>query len=92
MGSRFHLGRHEHHLHHHRDPDSDGIIIGLHSTGGRPERMKTKTLFEGIGYRLGKAAVKARNIFDLIGGDEAEGLAAEIRLGRDLEAAMLERV
>jgi beta-barrel assembly-enhancing protease len=51
-----------------------------------------KTLFEALGYRLGKAAVKAKNAWDLIGGEEAESLRAEIRLGHDLAAAMLERV
>lgn len=51
-----------------------------------------KTLSEAIGYRLGKAASKARNILDLVGGGEEESLVAEIRFGRDLAAAMLERV
>lgn len=48
-------------------------------------------MFETLGYRLGKAAAKARNVFDLVGGDEVDALVAEIRLGRDLEAAVLER-
>jgi beta-barrel assembly-enhancing protease len=51
-----------------------------------------KTLFEAIGYRLGKTAAKAKNIFDLVGGEGEESLRAEIRLGHELAAAMLERV
>ena len=51
-----------------------------------------KSLFEAIGYRVGKTAAKARSLFDLVGGDEEESRRAEIRLGRDLEAAMLMRV
>jgi len=54
--------------------------------------MKRESLFESIGYRLGKFAAKTRNIFDLVGGDEVDALVAEIRLGRDLESAVLERV
>jgi len=50
-----------------------------------------KTLFEAIGYRLGQKAAQAKNAFDLMGGTEEESLRAEIRLGRDLAAAMLER-
>ena len=49
-------------------------------------------LFEAIGYKLGKKAAQAKNAFDLMGGTEEESLRAEIRLGRDLAAAMLERV
>jgi len=48
-------------------------------------------VFEAIGYRLGRKAAQAKNAFDLMGGDEAESLRAEIRLGRDLGAALLER-
>jgi len=51
-----------------------------------------KTLFEALGYTLGKKAAQAKNVFDLVGGTEDESLQAEIRLGRDLAAAMLERV
>ena len=51
-----------------------------------------KSLFEAIGYRVGMAAAKAKNIFDLYGGDDEESRRAEIQLGRDLEAAMLMRV
>jgi hypothetical protein len=51
-----------------------------------------KTPFEAVGYRLGKAAAKAKNLIDLAGGGDEESLRAEIRLGRDLAAAMLERV
>lgn len=50
-----------------------------------------KTLFEAIGYRLGRKAAQAKSAFDLIGGTEEESLRAEIRLGRDLAAALLER-
>ena len=49
-------------------------------------------LFETIGYTLGKKAAQAKNAFDLMGGTEEESLRAEIRLGRDLAAAILERV
>ena len=51
-----------------------------------------KTLFEAIGYRLGHKAAQAKNAFDLMGGTEDESLRAEIRLGRDLAAALLERI
>jgi predicted Zn-dependent protease len=51
-----------------------------------------RTLFEAIGYKLGKKAAQAKNAFDLVGGTEEESWRAEIRLGRDLAAAMLERV
>jgi predicted Zn-dependent protease len=51
-----------------------------------------KTLFEAIGYTLGHKAAQAKNAFDLMGGTEEDSLRAEIRLGRDLAAAMLERV
>jgi predicted Zn-dependent protease len=51
-----------------------------------------KTLFEAIGYTLGKKAAQAKNAFDLVGGTEEESLRAEIRLGRDLAAALVERV
>jgi predicted Zn-dependent protease len=50
-----------------------------------------KTLFEAIGYRLGQKAAQAKNAFDLLGGTEEDSLRAEIRLGRDLAAALLER-
>src|SRR6266487_2889050 len=51
-----------------------------------------KTLFETIGYRLGQKVAQAKNAFDLMGGTEEDSLHAEIRLGRDLEAALLERI
>jgi predicted Zn-dependent protease len=51
-----------------------------------------KTLFETLGYRLGKKAAQAKNAFDLMGGTEEDSLRAEIRLGRDLAAALLQRV
>ena len=51
-----------------------------------------KTLFETIGFRLGHKAAQAKNAFDLMGGTEEESLRAEIRLGRDLAAALLERI
>ena len=51
-----------------------------------------KTLFEAIGYALGHKAAQAKNAFDLMGGTEEDSLRAEIRLGRDLAAAVLERV
>src|SRR5689334_733489 len=50
-----------------------------------------KTLFEAIGYRLGHKAAQAKNAFDLMGGTEGESLRAEIRLGKDMGAALLER-
>src|SRR5262245_38549213 len=55
------------------------------------ECVMAKTLFEAIGYRLGQKAAQAKNAFDLLGGNEEESLRAEIRLGRDLAAAVLER-
>ena len=51
-----------------------------------------KTLFEAIGLRLGQKVAQARNAFDLMGGTEEDSLRAEIRLGRDLAAALLERI
>ena len=45
-----------------------------------------------IGYRLGQKAAQAKNAFDLMGGTEEDSLRAEIRLGRDLAAALLERI
>jgi predicted Zn-dependent protease len=51
-----------------------------------------KTLFEAIGYALGRKAAQAKNAFDLVGGTEEDSLRAEIRLGRDLAAALLERI
>src|ERR1017187_10487413 len=51
-----------------------------------------KSLFEAIGYALGQKAAQAKNAFDLVGGTEEDSLRAEIRLGRDLAAALLERV
>jgi len=55
------------------------------------EKRVAKTFFEAIGYRLGQKAAQAKNAFDLMGGTEEESLRAEIRLGRDLAAALLER-
>ncbi len=51
-----------------------------------------RTLFEAIGYRLGQKAAQAKNAFDLMGGSEEESWRAEIRLGRDLAAAVLPRI
>jgi predicted Zn-dependent protease len=51
-----------------------------------------KTLFESIGHRLGQKVAQAKNAFDLMGGTEEDSVRAEIRLGRDLEAALLERI
>src|SRR3989475_3653973 len=51
-----------------------------------------KTLFETIGHRLGQKVAQAKNAFELMGGTEEDSLHAEIRLGRDLEAALLERI
>ena len=51
-----------------------------------------KTFIEAIGYRLGKKAAQAKNAFDLMGGTEEESLRAEIRLGRDLATAFMERI
>lgn len=51
-----------------------------------------KTLFETIGNRLGQKAAQARNAFNLMGGTAEDSLRAEIRLGRDLAEAMLQRV
>jgi len=45
-----------------------------------------------IGHRLGKKTAQAKNAFNLMGGTEEDSLRAEIRLGRDLVAALLERV
>lgn len=53
--------------------------------------LPAKTLFEAIGYKLGQKAAQAKNAFDLLGGTEEESLRAEIRLGRDMAAALLER-
>lgn len=50
-----------------------------------------KTLFEAIGFKLGQKAAQAKNAFDLMGGTEEDSLRAEIRLGRDLAAALVER-
>ena len=50
-----------------------------------------KSIFEIIGKRLGQKAAQAKSAFDLMGGTEEESLRAEIRLGRDLAAALLER-
>jgi predicted Zn-dependent protease len=50
-----------------------------------------KTFLEAIGYRLGQKAAQAKNVFELMGGTEEESLRAEIRLGRDMAAAVLER-
>jgi beta-barrel assembly-enhancing protease len=50
-----------------------------------------KTLFEAMGHLLGRKAAQAKNAFDLMGGTEEQSLRAEIRLGHDLAAALLER-
>ena len=49
------------------------------------------TLFQAIGYKLGKTAANAKSLFDLLGGEE-ESFRAEVRLGHDLAAALLDRV
>ena len=51
-----------------------------------------KTLFEAIGSRLGQKAAQAKNVLDLLGGTEEDSLRAEIHLGHDLTAALLERI
>ncbi len=51
-----------------------------------------KTLFEVIGYRLGQKAAQVKSAFDLMGGTDEESLRAEIRLGRDMAAALLARM
>jgi len=51
-----------------------------------------KPLFEAIGHALGRKAAQAKNAFDLVGGTEEDSLRAEVRLGRDLAAAFLQRV
>ena len=50
-----------------------------------------KTLVEAVGRMLGKKAAQAKNAFELMGGSEEESLRAEIRLGRDMAAALLQR-
>jgi len=55
------------------------------------EGIVSKPLLEAIGYTLGRKAAQAKNAFDLMGGGEEESLRAEIRLGRDLAAAVVER-
>jgi beta-barrel assembly-enhancing protease len=60
--------------------------------GRQPSFVVAKTLFEAIEYRLGRKAAQAKNAFDLMGGTDEESLHAEIRLGRDLSAALLERI
>ena len=50
------------------------------------------SLFRNFGVLVGKAAAKTKNIYDLMGGSDEESVTAQIRLGRELEAAMLERV
>ena len=51
-----------------------------------------KTLFETIGHRLGQKVAQAKNTFNLMGGTEEDSLRAEIRLGRDLAAALVARI
>src|SRR5512146_1127045 len=53
--------------------------------------MMAKTFVEAVGYLIGKKAAQAKNAFDLLGGSEEESLRAEIRLGHDMAAALLER-
>ena len=48
-----------------------------------------KSLFQAIGYQVGRGAAKAKNIYDLVGGDDAESLRAEMRLGDELAQAAL---
>ena len=57
--------------------------------GARDRR--TRVVSHEIFSALQKAA-QAKNAFDLMGGTDEESLKAEIRLGRDLAAALLEKV
>jgi predicted Zn-dependent protease len=50
-----------------------------------------KNLFQAIGHTIGKKAAQARNAFDLVSGTDEESVQAEIRLGRDMAAAVLAR-
>jgi hypothetical protein len=50
-----------------------------------------KTLFEATGFTLGQKAAHAKNAFDLMGETEENSLRAEIGLGRDMVAALLEQ-
>lgn len=49
-----------------------------------------KSLFQSIGFQLGQGAAKAKNLYDLVGGDDAESLRAERRLGDELARAALQ--
>lgn len=50
------------------------------------------SLFQTLGFKLGKTAANAKNVFDLVAGGEEESLRAEIRLGQDLAGGLLERL
>jgi len=52
----------------------------------------SKSFIEAIAYRLGRKAAQAKSAFDLFGGTDEDSLRAEIRLGRDLAAGLLERI
>ena len=56
-----------------------------------PVHNMAKSLIEAIGYKLGWKAAQAKNAFDLMGGTDEESLRAEMRLGRDMAAALAER-
>lgn len=50
-----------------------------------------KSIVEAIGFKIGHKAAQAKNAFDLMGGTDEDSLRAEVRLGRDMAAAVLER-
>lgn len=50
-----------------------------------------KSIVEAIGFKIGQKAAQAKNAFDLMGGTDEDSLRAEVRLGRDMAAAVLER-
>jgi beta-barrel assembly-enhancing protease len=51
----------------------------------------SKSFFASMGYALGQKTAQPKNTFELIGGTGEESLRAEIRLGRDMASALLER-
>jgi len=77
--------------------EGSAVIAGCYNLAGAAPQVTrrcavAKTLFEAIGYAIGQKAAQARNAFDLVGGTEEDSLRAEIRLGRDMAAALLGRV
>jgi beta-barrel assembly-enhancing protease len=50
-----------------------------------------KSLFESLGYKLGRKAAQVKDAFILMGGDEEQSLRAEIRLGSEMAATLVER-